>query len=92
MLINNYCNYLKWTISPKMKGIRFKIMNNSHHTAEISLQTFLTEVDLKGFCLKEPVTIQHLFHSGLVTLQFRQELTAGQISRLVILHQIYVSY
>lgn len=69
-LTNTHCNYLKWPISPKMKEIQFKILNNIYPAAETVRKRFSFEVDPCGFCGTEPETTEHLYFSCSVTMQF----------------------
>jgi len=54
--------------------MQFRIINNIYPAAEILRKRFRFEVDLCGFFSKEPETIEHLFYSCPVTLQFWQDL------------------
>lgn len=69
-LTKTCCSYLKWPISPKVKEIQFKLINNIYPAAETLRKRFNFEVNTCVFCMTEHETIEHLFFSCSVTKGF----------------------
>lgn len=70
-LTKTSCSYLKWPISPKVKEIQFKLINNIYPAAETLRKRLNFEVNPCVFCMTEHETIEHLFfllfsHNGVL--------------------------